>query len=164
MPSPRKPADRRQNHKTADLQLVAGGKAEVVTPDPPDGLLPETAEWWGELWSSDIRQAWERSDWPALRRLAEMYDERERALKAYRSQRLVEGSQGQPVLNPMWKVAEQLDKEIRQLEDRFGLSPKARLQLGITFGQAQTSMQALMEAMTDGESDDDPFADQDVTA
>lgn len=157
----RKPPERRQGRGTADLQLVSGGKVEV--PDPPPDLLPATKSWWDELWSSDIRQAWERSDWPALRRLAEMYDERERALQGYRQQRLVEGSTGQPVLNPLWKLVEGLDKEIRQLEDRFGLSPKARLQLGITFGQAQTSMQALMEAMADG-GDDDPFADQDESA
>ena len=157
MPNPRKPAERRQRHGTADLHVIAGGQVEV--PDPPENMLPATREWWDELWSSDIRQAWEKSDWPALRRLAEMYDERERALQGYRQQRLVEGSTGQPVLNPLWKLVEGLDKEIRQLEDRFGLSPKARLQLGITFGQAQTSMQALMAAMTDGEPDD-PFADE----
>ncbi|KKL73687.1 hypothetical protein LCGC14_2072380, partial [marine sediment metagenome] len=49
----------------------------------------------------------------------------------------------QPVLHPMGKVMNDLEKDIRQLEDRYGLSPKARAQLGITIGTAQRTLEDL---------------------
>jgi hypothetical protein len=47
-----------------------------------------------------------------------------------------------------------LDVEIRQLEDRFGLTPRARLQLGITYGEAKKSLEELnAELQADEESE-----------
>ena len=63
------------------------------------------------------------------------------------------GSKGQLVVNPPHCGAmNALDAEIRQMEDRLGLSPKARLQLGISYGDAARSLGALNEAL-DGDED-----------
>lgn len=83
------------------------------------------------------------ADLPALQRLFSLYDEHDRAWRGYRRQRLVEGSQGQPVASPLFGVAMKLDAEIRALEDRFGCSPAARLRLGIHFGQAARTLEDL---------------------
>ena len=63
-----------------------------------------------------------------------------------RKARLVEGSQGQPRINPLFTTIATMDAEIRQLEDRFGLSPRARLALGIQLGEAHRSLADLNAA------------------
>jgi hypothetical protein len=63
------------------------------------------------------------------------------------------------VLNPLLKHVAALDGEIRQLEDRFGLTPLARLRLGVTFGEAHRSLADLNRALieeVDGDVEDDP--------
>lgn len=70
-------------------------------------------------------------DAAALERLFDLYDERERAYQDFRKQRFVKGSQGQDVLNPLGRLITSLDNEIRQLEDRYGFSPRSRMNLGL---------------------------------
>ena len=79
----------------------------------------------------------------AVVRWASLLDERERAFQLYRKQMVVSGSQGQAVLSPAWKVVQNCDGELRALEDRLGMTPKARLQLGIEFAQAHEGMNRL---------------------
>jgi len=67
-------------------------------------------------------------------------DERERIFKQAKKDRLVVGSQGQVVLNPLYKALLSIDAEIRQLEDRIGLNPKARVALGLSIGQAKKTL------------------------
>jgi hypothetical protein len=67
------------------------------------------------------------------------------------------GSQGQYVLNPLYRQMVTLETEIRNLEDRFGLSPMARLKLGVTFGDAARS---LADINANLEDDDDADGDQ----
>jgi len=56
---------------------------------------------------------------------------------------MISGSQGQKILNPMYRQRTSVDAEIRQLEDRFGLHPKAGLTLGIVYGEAARSLEEL---------------------
>jgi phage terminase small subunit len=91
------------------------------------------------------------TDLPALERLFTLRDERARALRGYRARRLVVTDSG-VALNPLLRVLKQLDAEIRQLEDRFGLSPIARLRLGVALGEAARSLEELL----DDDDDDDP--------
>lgn len=132
-------------------------------PDPPacpdrlGGVAPlaATVQAWDRLWRSDVVSVVDlRSDREAVVRWATLLDERERAFRAYRRQRLVEGSQGQAVLNPLWAVVRSCDGELRALEDRIGLSPKARLQLGITYAEAGKSLDELNRLMDEEEADD----------
>ena len=119
----------------------------ATTPKPPHGLLKATKEYWENYWKSKLSQSVDASDMPAIIRLFTMMDERERAYRAYKKERLVLGSQGQMVLNPLAKVMGSLDAEIRQMEDRLGLTPKARAQLGISFTEAVKSMSQLNAAL-----------------
>ncbi len=71
------------------------------------------------------------------------------------------GSQGQKILNPMYRQRSAVDAEIRQLEDRFGLHPKAGLQLGIVYGEAARSLEELNARITnaviaESETEEDP--------
>jgi P27 family predicted phage terminase small subunit len=106
--------------------------------------LKITKEWWEDFWNSDLASAVDtKSDQSAVYRLATLIDERERVYKQAKKERLVVGSQGQVVLNPLYSAMLKLDAEIRQLEDRIGMNPKARVSLGISIGQAKKSLSDL---------------------
>jgi hypothetical protein len=77
-----------------------------------------------------------------------MYEERERMDTYLREEPMTVGSQGQKILNPMYRQRTAVDAEIRQLEDRFGLHPKAGLQLGIVYGEAARSLEELNARIT----------------
>lgn len=119
--------------------------------------LPSTVQAWDRVWRSNVVSVVDlESDLETMVRWASLLDERERALRSFRRRRLVPGSQGQPTLSPLWQVVQACDRELRALEDRIGLSPKARLQLGITFGEAAKSLDALNAEleMEDDDADD----------
>jgi P27 family predicted phage terminase small subunit len=159
--SARKPVERRQGRGTADVGLVSSGPSGVVpAADPEWG--PGTLERWGEFWGSPLSAQVEASDYGALRRLFWLYDEIERLIGALgRTGRVVAGSQGQPRANPLYKQVSEFQAECRQLEDRFGLSPKARLALGITYAEAALSLDALSARLAAKVQDDDDVWDED---
>ena len=102
--------------------------------------------------------------WVALAEMAGpvRFDRWEQAEKGKRprGKRVVEGSQGQPRANPLYKQVQEFQAEARQLEDRFGLSPKARLALGISMVEAAMSMDALNQRLADRMSADDDLWDE----
>lgn len=151
----RKPRRQRQNkpQRLGDLALV-----RPKVPAAPAGLLKVTGEVWAAYWRSELSKLVDPdSDMPAILRLFRMYDERERAHRNFVKARIVKGSKGQPRINPLASFIKDLDAEIRQLEDRLGMTPKARLQLGITFGDAMRSLHDLnRDLQRDDEEEDDP--------
>lgn len=164
MPGPLpKPADRRQRrNKPKTLGVIPGGSVGRKAPTAPDGLLEATVEDWEHFWASELAQLVEPdTDLPALERLFGLYDEHRRAMREARKERVVEGSMGQMVLNPLLKYAESVAKEIRALEDRFGLTPKARLALGVAFGDAARSLSDLNRMLEDDGDGDEDEAHQD---
>lgn len=108
---------------------------------------------WERLWSSPLASSFAESDVPALERLFVLRDEALRHQKAGRKRPTVTGSQGQEVLNPVLRQRDALLAEIRQLEDRFGLSPRSRLQLGITLLDQQRSLADLNRRYLDDGGD-----------
>jgi P27 family predicted phage terminase small subunit len=162
---PPKPPDRRQGRgertstKRAGAGLVAlpGGKVKV--PPPPTGLLKATRQAWERFWGSSLASlVVPDTDLLALERLWTLYDERARALGGYRRGRLVRGSMGQVALNPLAKAIQAFDVEIRALEDRFGLTPMARLRLGVQLGEAAKSLEELNASL---DPDEEPAEDVD---
>lgn len=152
MPPLRKPAEKRQNHKTQDLTLRP--VTTPIVPPYPKGLLKGTKSRWDLFWRSDVSSLVTDADMPALWRLFELIDERERCMTSARKGRLVKGSTGQPVLNPLYKHVQSLESQINTLEERFGLTPMSRLKLGVKFGEAQRT---LADLNADAEAiDDDP--------
>ena len=156
---PPKPPESRQRRNARAAIVVRRGAGALEAPAAPRGWLRATAERWAIYWASPVGQlADPETDLPAILRLYSLYDERERAYRAYKKRRLVKGSQGQPVVNPAWRQVPVMDAEIRQLEDRLGLTPQSRLKLGVTFGAAARSLEDLNRDLT---KDDDASDDQD---
>jgi P27 family predicted phage terminase small subunit len=151
---PPKPVNRRQRTGRADLGLVEATTGAVVPP-APRGLLKATREAWAAFWSSPVAAAVDRvSDLPAVERLFELRDERQRCWRAVRSERLVVGSKGQVAINPLARRVSTLDREITALEDRFGLSPLARLKLGVQFHEAARSLEELNRLLARADDDE----------
>ncbi len=142
-PIPKAPERRQRRNERAVLSAVPIDLRPVNAPEPPAGLSVASRAAWGRLWASPLARAFAESDLPALERLFLLRNERDRSFRAAGRSRLVAGSQGQPVLSPLLGYVASLDAEIRQLEDRFGLSPRARLQLGVTLGEATRSLAEL---------------------
>lgn len=162
--SAKKPAEKRQRRGTPDVGAIVVQPDVVPVPAAGDSWRESTVERWSVFWTSPLASQVEQSDQGAFRRLFWIYDELERLREAIEvTGRVVEGSQGQPRPNPLYKQVESFQAEARQLEDRFGLSPLSRLRLGITFADAQASLDGLNARLAAkvAESDDDLWADFD---
>lgn len=157
--SQKKPPERRQRRGTDDLQVVPIGEVRKA-PAPPKRVRKDIVRRWEAFWRSDIASQVEPSDHDALRRLFRLYDEIERLWDGIDGMgRVVEGSQGQPRPNPLFKQIEAFQAECRQLEDRFGLSPRARFNLGISFAAASASFDDLNARLASKvEGSGDPFS------
>lgn len=99
-------------------------------PKPPTGLLkPSRVRWWA-FWASPAATAVNLdSDLPRLERWIQASDEYDRAAKTVRQARLVKGSMGQPVLNPLVNYLAHLEPIITRAETDFGMTPAARTKL-----------------------------------
>lgn len=135
---------RKSTSKVVELQRKRGASAATFPP-PENEWLVATKNRWAMFWQSDLAQlVIPETDDVALRRLFELYDERERTNTVVKNEgRLTTGSQGQLVLHPLLKYLAELDKEIRALEDRFGCTPMARLRVGAKFGEVAKSLEDL---------------------
>jgi P27 family predicted phage terminase small subunit len=162
-PAP-KPAYQRQRRNKDERPLVVVPPGERSPGRPPSPLPPRrrwlraTERAWEAFWGSDVASLVTEADMPAIERLHDLRDERERALRGYRKERLVKGSMGQRVINPLAKAMMALDAEIRALEDRFGLTPQARLRLGVVFGEARRSLDQInreLDAELEAQDDED---------
>lgn len=128
-------------------------------PELPQDDLSETIQRaWTNFWTSEISGLVLDADRPALHRLFEMYDQRERLMRAYRSKPFTKGSTNQTVVHPAAKEIASVDSRIQSLEDRFGITPAGRLKLGIILGAAAKSLEEMNRDFDtyDEENDIDP--------
>lgn len=108
----------------------------VEIPEPPEGLLPETVARWEAFWRSDMaRHVQPAADMGRIIRWVQAWDEWIRATRAFKKKRVVSGSQGQPVLNPLGGYIDKLEGVIARAEMEFGMTPMARARLGLTAAQ-----------------------------
>lgn len=142
MPGPApKPKERRQRaNKRWGPKLVRQAQ-DAEFPEAPREFLNVTKIQWEAYWHSPLAEVVEvGTDLPAIHRYFWLLDEMERSRREFRKERLVEGSKGQPVMNPLAKQINAMASEARQLEDRLGLTPKSRAHLGVTLGEARKSL------------------------
>jgi hypothetical protein len=108
-PPPKPPSQRRRRNADPQFKtLPAEGRQEPV-PDLPErasGWLPSTRDWWERIWKSPMATQWIEADFDTIHRLALMQDAEARG-------------EGGTVLR----------REIRLLEDAFGLNPASRARL-----------------------------------
>lgn len=114
MPPLPKPADqrRRRNAPLANtVKLPRAGRQGPPPPFPEGKLSKADAAVWAELWATPAAAAWERNNWTrVVARYLRVSRAAEKALAA-------------------GDVSAMLLGEVRQLEDRLGLTPIAMLRL-----------------------------------
>ncbi len=158
MPLPPKPPGRRQRRNQTGVGLVAVREGDLpALRTPPTALLKPQQEAWEAFWRSPLAGLVMDADLPALHRLFRLRDEWQRCFEASRGERLVSGSTEQMVLHPLYKHMTTLEKAIESLEAQFGLTPLARLKLGVTFGEAKRSIAEINAAAAaeEGEESDE---------
>ena len=89
----------------------------------------------------------QQADMHRLVRWIRAVDEYDRVLPVFQKERIVPGSHGQPVLNPLGDYLAKLEVTITKSETEMCLTPMARLRLGITYGQAQLTADAMNRAL-----------------
>jgi hypothetical protein len=165
---PPKPASerKRRNHRNEAGQLavvdgawtlpagVKGADGSVIPATLPGKPLRHTQVAYEAFQSSAMARLVTAADVPALHRLFALYDEIERSSRVFARERLVEGATGGTKLNPLGPWIRQCGADARALEDRFGLTPVARLRLGVVFGAAKAGLDALNDALNDDPADD----------
>lgn len=155
-PAPKNP-ERRQRRRAGAAPVVRLSDlppSPVGTPDPPKGLSKRSREAWEAFWASSQAKLVAESALPALERLFLLRDDLDAARRAFRSDPLVKGSMGQARLNPLGEFVLKLEREIRELEDRFGLSPRSQLALGAQFGDTVRSLEELNRPFRERDDDD----------
>lgn len=112
-------------------------------------------ETWRAYFASPLSALIKETDLPVVRRLWGYYQQHEELTVIFDRGRLVPGSTGQPRINPAHDALMKLDSAIHRLENELGLTPTARLRLGITFADATTSLEKLTERAISSADDDD---------
>lgn len=138
-PAPKRADERSARAKTPaktsiDVEVLPACTDPAIVPAPPPGLPADVAGEWAALWASPIAATIATTDLPALRRLYRLRSQHHQLLELAGEALLSLGSQGQVVLHPALKAAKELEPAICALEDRFGLSLRARQSLGIRMG------------------------------
>jgi hypothetical protein len=136
MPAQRKPADRRQRgartKDTGQVVALVPNQAAHAASVADLAWRDEVQQQWAELWSSPMAGALRPTDLPALRRLFKYRSLLLDALDRFEAEPESVGSMGQPVVSPWAAEVHRVEATIQKLEDKCGLTPMARLRLGIT--------------------------------
>lgn len=160
MPSPiKRPADRQGHPKRGPLEIVATKPTDFAIPAAPPGLLKQSRDRWDAYWRSSVSSAVDlNADFGLVERWIRSVDEWHRAYRDFRKDRVTEGSTGQLVLSPLAKLISQLESEITRCEQQLGLTPVARLKLGLTANQARLTAEQLNRSLSESD-DSDPHRD-----
>jgi P27 family predicted phage terminase small subunit len=127
------------------LRLVGNGD-EHITPTCPDGASEDAKAAWATLWQSPLRGAIAETDIPALSRWIWWYDawrEAAEEISCYGPTR--QGSRQDLVLRPAVRFLRICEAALGDLEEAFGMTPLARMRLGITFGEEQSPVLKLRQ-------------------
>lgn len=137
-PNPKPPGQRRRRNagQSQWTPLPAGGRKGRAPNPRTDRKLGRIAQqYWKTLWSSPMATTFVDADIQALTRLAVLVDDRARAESADGLLEIVESEYGGEVKVIVGQFSG--DAEIRQLEDRYGVSPLARRRLQWEIAQGE---------------------------
>jgi hypothetical protein len=145
-PLPKPAAQRRRRNVVPGATKLPAAGLRTRAPALPggSGMLASTRTWWKTAWASPMATVWLDADVPALVRLAQLVDlttrefaiVREGPREIVRSEAArVDGSVEVRVVFDS-PVTAALLAEMRQLEDRLGLSPLSRRRLQWEIDQA----------------------------
>jgi P27 family predicted phage terminase small subunit len=150
---PKKPPELRQGKPRGPQPKDVALRDEAPpVPLPPRGLLARTRQRWRDYWASPVARAVDPvADLHRVERWIRAVDEYERCYPTFVRARLTEGSMKQTSMNPLAGYLHQLEGTIARAETELGLTPMARLRLGIAYGQARLTAAELNQALQQGD-------------
>ena len=99
-------------------------------------------------------------DMPALTRLWVWYADRDRLWRQYSREHFVFGSKPpQIVASPVFRMILAVEASILKHEELFGIGPRNRSRLGVSFGKAKLTLADINAAMPDHDDQPDPRDD-----
>src|SRR6266545_2824988 len=129
MPRTKRPAGQtvdKRNGRKAELAAVAGQRF-----DPPSGISGEASAVWDAYWADTVSSVGTPVDRALLLRWITETDRYLRTVASADLDPLVEGSQGQLVENPLYKIAYRALEVVEQCEKQMGVGGLNRSNLGI---------------------------------
>lgn len=134
---------------------VRARDGSLVVPDPPTGLRAYGKRAWAEFWQSDVSAVVQmEADREELEHWARCVDERKRLWDIVKKSRLIKGSHGQLMTNPLVRQIRDLTVDINRVSDRFGMNPTSRFRLQFSATAVVHSANELMDLLND-DSDDE---------
>lgn len=158
-PLPKDDGKRQRQRSKTNLRLLEEHDTSAPIPMPPDGLSEDRVAGWVEFFESPLAGLVKPTDLSVVRRLWTYYQQHDELTRIFAKSRLVSGSTGQPRMNPAHDALMKMETAILRLENELGLTPSARLRLGITFADATNSLEQLNARIQDEDDDDDLWAD-----
>jgi P27 family predicted phage terminase small subunit len=164
-PLPKEEGARQNRRARSNLRLIEKYEADKpAVPQPPTGLSPERISDWHRYFGSQLAGLVQDTDMSAVRRLWGYYQQHDELTAIFAKSRLVAGSTGQPRMNPAADALLKLETAILRLENELGLTPSARLRLGITYADATNSLEKLTEYVMDLDDDYEEIWESDADA
>ena len=155
-PLPKEEGARQRRRSSKNLQLIDQySPTQTVIPQPPENLSDDRIADWYRYFQSPLAGLVSDTDLSVVRRLWTYYQQHDELTEIFQKSRLVAGSTGQPRMNPAHDALMKMETAILRLENELGLTPSARLRLGITFADATNSLEALNERLQDDALEDD---------
>ena len=129
----------KRNGQRAPLGLIPGLKVDRF--DPPEGLCDAAVAAWDDFWADRQAVLLTPSAKVVLLRWVDALDRYLRTLGDADLSPLVDGSQGQEVLNPLYRVAEQMRATVEACERQLGIGGLNASQLGLAAISEARSLQ-----------------------
>jgi P27 family predicted phage terminase small subunit len=104
------------------------------------------------------------ADLYVVERWIRLVDELETVYPVFKRDRIVDGSMGQPTLNPLAKYIQDLQGQLARLEAQLGIGPMSRLRLGLTLAEGRMTADKLNEQLDAAEQDEPETEPQDERA
>lgn len=162
-PLPKDEGARQNRRARTNLRLIESWDDSRPIPAAPEGMSARQLDSWDAYFRSNLSALIKETDLPVVERLWRYYQQHEELTDIFDRGRLVPGSTGQPRINPAHDALMKLESAIHRLENELGLTPTARLRLGITFSDATLSMERLTERIQQDDISDDDIWTSDAT-
>jgi hypothetical protein len=150
----------KRNGQRAVLGVVPGLKVERF--DPPEGLCEAAMAAWEAFWVDRQAVLLTPSAKVVLLRWVDALDRYLRTLGDADLSPLVDGSQGQEVLNPLYRVAEQMRATVEACERQLGIGGLNASQLGLAAISEARSLQDMNARYGGSSGDGDQATERDT--
>ena len=141
MSRPKSAELRQGNANLATLQTTA----DIDIPDAPKDFTPFGRRLWIDIWTAGKNAYQPLTDCHVVERYVSLQQRRRDLLEILETEGwLSEGSTGQLVIHPAAKLLDSVEGKLGPLEDRLGLSPEARLRLGISSVEHKSKLEAFL--------------------